>query len=154
MGDPAVSAAHETVVQWLSDNWFWVLLWMWVLGVFGTIGEHWRKAVARRRQHQINMTYARRGIPPPYSGAASAKDYLDEWDEEDEEYEEYELVLPAAAIPSPPSARHSGPGPCQHEKIVPVIDDDGELLRWICANYPRCEAEFHKSVAIYEPRDP
>jgi hypothetical protein len=63
----------------------------------------------------------------------------------------YEPGLPAACIPAPPSARPSlhVPSACRHEKILPVITQDGDHVRWVCAN-PRCKAEFPASVAVYE----
>jgi hypothetical protein len=62
-----------------------------------------------------------------------------------------EPSLPDAVRPLPPSAypRARVPGACRHEKILPVITLDGELVRWSCAN-PRCMAEFDRSVAMYE----
>lgn len=62
-----------------------------------------------------------------------------------------EQALPAACIASPPSAHPVVyvPSACRHEKILPVITDAGELVRWVCAN-PRCMAEFDRSVAMYE----
>jgi hypothetical protein len=147
------AAGHETAIQWLSENWIWVLIWCWVLGIFGWMGDTWRRIVRRREQaaalrHQraVEIELARRGIP--YRRAAAAVS-LPRDDDEDE------AALPAAVIPSPPSARpvRGVPGACRHERIIPVIAADGELKRWICANYPRCEAEFGKDIAIYEPAD-
>jgi hypothetical protein len=63
-----------------------------------------------------------------------------------------EAPLPAAVIPYPPGARPAGvPGECQHERIVPVLSNGGDLLRWVCANYVRCEAWWDRSIAVYEP---
>jgi hypothetical protein len=65
------------------------------------------------------------------------------------------VFYPHAVIPSPPGAKpvQITPGPCRHERIVPVINGSGELEKWVCANYPRCLAEFDKSVAIYAEDD-
>jgi hypothetical protein len=63
-----------------------------------------------------------------------------------------EAVVPAAVIPAPPSARPRQRviGQCVHDAIVPVITRRGELTKWVCANYPRCLAEFPADVAVYE----
>jgi hypothetical protein len=139
--------AHQTALQWLGDNWVWVLLAFWF--VAGGTGEGLRRLLRERRQHQLNMAYARQGLPPSVIVRYRDEDDEDEWDDEDEEDE----ALPAAVIPAPPSARpvRGVPGPCRHEKIIPVIGDDGEHKRWICANFQRCEAVFDKAVAVYEP---
>lgn len=150
--------AHETAMQWFGDHVWWIILWMWILGVFGSVADWRRKTLAARRRHKVEMEYARRGLPSPYAkppkparpaatgttgpsvsgGGLPMPEYM---------------LLPAAAIPAPPSARMTGPGPCRHEKIIPVIGTDGELHRWICANFQRCDAVFDKSVAIYEPSE-
>ena len=179
---------HETFAHWFSDHIWWILLWMWILGILGELGTWNRKRVAARRQHEINMARTKRGLP--VAPAAPADD--DGWDPDapglhikapgfrlqvtgttgpsvsgtldrnlkpvqhtwpDPDWDETEREIPAAVIPSPPSARRTGPGPCPHDKIIPVIGTDGELLRWICANWPRCDARFHKSIAVYEPND-
>ena len=62
----------------------------------------------------------------------------------------------AQAVPVPAGAEPvSGTtGACRHDKgIVPVLDGQGELVRWICAKWPRCDAKFDKSVAVYDPAD-
>lgn len=63
--------------------------------------------------------------------------------------------VPAAVVAAPPGSRlvTGPPGPCRHEKIVPIIDGTGELHRWACANVPRCDATFDKSIAIYQPAE-
>jgi hypothetical protein len=60
--------------------------------------------------------------------------------------------LPSAVIPAPPGAFPANrvPGRCRHERIVPVITDGGDVRRWLCANYPRCTAEFDADTALYE----
>lgn len=135
---------HETAIQWLGDRWLWVVFWVWLLGGFTWAGEKYRKigkarrkAVAQRRTYRLELARARAGTsgqvadhPVPLSVGTP---------------------LPAAVIPSPPGVQPPAgiPGDCRHEKIVPVIDGDGELRNWICANWPRCDAVFDKSVAVY-----
>lgn len=141
---------HE-IGTWISQNWVWVLIIIWIFG--GGVAESWRRAVRNRRQHQLNMAYARQGLPPPRA-VVVYRDPGDDDDEDDEDDEEDpRAVLPAAVQPTPPSAKpvRGVPGPCRHESIVPVIDDTGYLHKWVCANYPRCDAEFDRSVALYEP---
>jgi hypothetical protein len=137
----ASGAAHPfNIDPWIT--WFIVL---WLLGVFGSAGE-WlrrlhkrqRKALERRRAYRLELARARAGLPYREAQVPAAGSQPD-------------LALPAAVIPAPPGVARTVPGPCRHEKIVPVIGADGELKRWVCANYPRCDAEFDKSVALYEP---
>lgn len=131
--------AHA-IASWWSQNWLWVVIAIWFFG--GTVEEIWRhalksrrKAVARRRQYRIELARAKAGLPYPDVSSRPS-----------------EAMVPAAVMPAPPGAAptRTVPGPCRHEKIVPVIAGDGELLRWVCANYPRCDAQFPPGTAIYE----
>ena len=37
---------------------------------------------------------------------------------------------------------------------MPVITREGEVVKWICANWTRgCDAEFPAGIAVYEPED-
>ena len=148
-----MSANTHEIGTWISENWIWVLIIIWVFG--GGVAESWRRAVRNRRQHQLNMAYARQGLPPPRSVVYRDPDDDDEDDEGWDDEEDPRAVLPAAVQPTPPSAKpvRVVPGPCRHESIVPVIDDTGYLHKWVCKNYPRCTAEFDRSVALYEPAE-
>jgi hypothetical protein len=144
---------HE-IGMWISQNWWWVLILFWVFG--GGIAESWRRMIRNRRQHQINMAYARRGLPPPRQIVVYRDPDDEGWDEGDaedwdEDDEDQKVVVPAAVQPTPPGAKpvRVVPGPCQHESVVPVINDEGYLEKWICKNYPRCTAEFDRSIAMY-----
>jgi hypothetical protein len=133
-----------------------------VLGVLGLVGW-WLSRGARRREaladereelahrRAVEMELAKQGVmmQGPVAGARPAAR------PEFSGQPATEWTLPAAVIPTPPGAQpypQGVPGPCRHEKIIPVFDGDGETLRWICANSPRCEAVFPPSTAIYEPR--
>lgn len=125
-----------------------IVIIVWFLGGFGWLARKWRQAVHRREENaelqhrrRVELELARQGlisgrpeeIVIPESGLPA-------------------YALPAAVIPAPPGAQpvHGIPGPCRHERIVPVIDDIGDLHKWICAN-TRCGAEFPPGTAIYEP---
>lgn len=153
-------SAHQTTLQWLGENWIWVLIWIWILGGFGWAADHWRRAVAARReaaeirhQRHVEIELARRGISPGRQ-EETHDDLAARWTQAVSAGRK-PVALPAAVIPAPPGSRpvSGSPGPCRHERIVPVITDDGELMRWVCANYPRCDAQFHSSVAVYEEQD-
>lgn len=163
-----MGAAHQTAVQWLGDNWVWIVILVWMLGGFGWAADHYRRIVSARREaaeirHQraVELELARRGVPSrkPADDTGEAEplalaSFTERWAGAVKAGRE-PVVLPAAVIPSPPGAQpvHGVPGECRHERIVPVIDGTGELRKWVCANYPRCDAEFGKSVAIYEPAE-
>jgi hypothetical protein len=138
-------AAHADAVHWLAENWLWAVIAFWVFG--GSVEEWWRRTRKRHRKaaelrHRRRVELARAKAGQPYTGARPAV-----------MAGMPDVALPAAAIAAPPSARPAVavPGPCQHEKIIPVITADGELVRWVCANYPRCDAKFPPSTALYEP---
>lgn len=125
----------------------WIII-LWCLGVFGWLANRWHQAVAAgrraaevRHRRRVELALAQRG--QIYQGTTRA------------EAQAVEVALPAAVIAAPPGATpvRGVPGPCRHEQIVPVIGDDGELKRWICKNWPRCDAEFPPDVAVYEPSD-
>lgn len=131
--------AHA-IATWWDQNWLWVVFAFWFFG--GTIEETWRrlrkqhrKSVAAKRQYRIELARAKAGLLY-----------------QDKQPRQAEAMVPAAVIPAPPGAAPSRmvAGPCRHERIVPVISRDGDLLRWLCANYPRCEAVFPPGTAIYE----
>jgi hypothetical protein len=137
------AAAHQDALQWIAQNWVGLLILAWFLGVFGWAGETWRRAVNHRReaaevrhQRQVEIELARRGQLYQHQPARPAAPE----------------PLPAAVIAAPPGALpvRGVPGECRHERIVPVIDGDGDLIKWVCANWSRCDAEFSKSVAIYD----
>jgi hypothetical protein len=142
-------AHHISHIDW-SGVWVWIIL-LWALGVFGAVGDAYRRAVKRRRkaaelrhQRRVELALARSGVTPGKG----------------EKIRRQEVVvveaLPAAVIAAPPGARPVAgvPGKCRHERILPVVTVTGEVVRWVCANYPRCEAEFPADVAIYEPDAP
>jgi hypothetical protein len=113
-----------------------------VLGLLSWLGERYRRfraglrqAAELKHQRRVELALAQRGRLWRRPGSTG-----------DGEYE-----VPAAVVPLPPSAQPVTrvPGPCRHEKIVPVITLDGEHVRWVCNN-PRCTAEFPASVAVYE----
>lgn len=141
-----------------------------------------RRRAELKHQRAVELALARRGLVR-HQPAAPARarppvpvipDDADDWDEdddwddeddldeEDEPHRVYrprgdsEFALPAAVIPAPPAAQpvRQVPGPCRHEKIVPVFTDleghsDMTLVRWVCAS-PRCDAEFPAGIAVYE----
>ena len=141
--------------EWLVQNWIWLLIVWMIIG--GAIEEAWRRMVASRRaagelrhRRRLEIEAVRRGVtlPPPGSRAVTAGGDISGLVSTGDGTVN---VLPDAVIPRPPEARPvtGTPGPCRHGKIVPVITDSGGLEKWLCANYPRCEAEFPASVAIY-----
>jgi hypothetical protein len=159
-----MSSQHVDLVRWWSDNWVWILVLIWVFG--GGVAE-WihvqarkrRKAIERRRKYKIELARARAGLPygdrqviaGEVSGIVSTGD-----DALNVQHRGYDMALPAAVIPAPPGAQpvRGVPGPCRHEKIVPVITREGEVVKWICANWTRgCDAEFPAGIAVYEPED-
>lgn len=144
--------SHQTAVQWLAENWLWFFVAFWVFG--GSVIETGRRAAKRRRKaaalrhrRRVEIALARQGVR--WSGKGKSRDYIGNSGLP-------AAGLPAAVIPTPPGAQpvRGVPGPCRHERIIPVIGADGELKRWVCANYPRCDAEFEPDVAIYEPEWP
>jgi hypothetical protein len=161
---------HEDAIQYLADRWLWVVLWLWLLGGFSWAGKHWRQVRRRAREaaevrhrRRVELELARRGLPwpddPPPPGLAQ---FAERWTLATAAGRPA-VVLPAAVIPAPPGAQPvlgpgspvwtgltGAPGACRHERIVPVIGSDGELHRWVCANFPRCDAKFDKSVAVYD----
>jgi hypothetical protein len=132
-----------------------VIFWI-ISGVCAAVGAGCRflfgfcqDALALRHQRRIEVIRA--GWQPPCEGPAPAgPQVMMRLDAVSGLLAE--TVLPAAVIPAPPGARPvtRAPGRCRHERIVPVISGDGELHRWICANYPRCAAKFPADVAVYE----
>jgi hypothetical protein len=156
-----MSTQHIDIARWISDNWVWVLILIWVFG--GGIAE-WvhvqarrhRKAVERRRQYRLRMAYARHGMPYIQAGGqitGIASTGHGTVNVQGATQPGDDLALPAAVIPAPPGARplHGVPGACRHERIVPVITDGGEVRKWICANWTRgCAAEFPPEIAVYE----
>lgn len=160
----AMGAAHQDTISWLADNWVAIVVVIWVLGGFGWMAERWHRAVEARREaaeirhrRAVELEIARHGVPYIQPAKITDRDVSGltaRWTEAVKSGRN-PVILPAAVIASPPGAQPSAavPGQCRHERIVPVIDDAGELHRWVCANYPRCEAEFDKSVAIYEPAE-
>jgi hypothetical protein len=159
-------SAHQTTIQWLGDNWLTILIWIWILGGFGWAADHWRRAVAARRdaaeirhRRQVELALIRHGRQADLEllrrggrQEGLSQSFTERWSQAVEDSHR-PAAVPAAVIPTPPGQGPvtASPGPCRHERIVPVITDGGELVRWICANYPRCDAQFSKSVAIYEP---
>lgn len=140
---------HQAV-QWLAENWVWILIAFWlfsgsVAGAYRRSVRRHRKATEIRHRRRVEIELARQGVTYPARGKGKSRDYIGNGGQP-------ATGLPAAAIASPPGAQpvRGVPGPCRHERIIPVIGDDGELKRWICANYPRCDAEFEPDIAIYE----
>jgi hypothetical protein len=109
-----------------------------IAGLWRRIVTALRAAGELRHQRRVELERIRSGSGPPLFDARG---------------HHLRYALPAAGIPAPPGARAPAgvPGPCQHEAIVPVIAGDGELQEWICRNFERCDARFHKSVAVYAP---
>jgi hypothetical protein len=156
------------LIVWLSQNWLWIVIWLWILGGFGAAGE-WlrrvrhgsRRARALRHQRRVELAYAKAGRPYP---RRTARPVAPLTPPEARVYQPVadagEFELPAAVIPAPPGAQpvRRVPGPCRHEKIVPVFTDlegnsEMTLVRWVCAS-TRCDAEFPAGVAIYEEPAP
>lgn len=153
---------HEVLALLGQHPWLTGIGVIWGLSAIGS----WRRRAHKRK---VELILARQGIvPPPPEKKAEDDDDDEFWgpggfwgDEGDEDKPAAPVIsisvkrghrpLPAAAIPSPPSVRPSVPGPCRHEKIVPVITRDGELVKWLCANYARCDAEFPRDTAVYDP---
>jgi hypothetical protein len=126
-----------------------LVFWCWVLGLFllwsarrltRGIRRARREAAELRHRRAVELAYARSGRALPGETEKTAG---------------VTTTLPAAVIPTPPGARplQGTPGPCRHERIVPVIDGDGDVQRWICANFERCDAEFPPGTAMYEAGD-
>lgn len=142
-------SGHDGIVQFVEANWLWIVIWCWVLGAFSAAGETWRrvarhrrKAAGLRHKRRVELELARSGLVAGKHGKVKAAAQLT-------------MMMPAAVIPSPPGAMPvtGVPGACRHERILPVITRDGDVVRWICANYQRCDAEFPPDTAIYEPGD-
>lgn len=165
-----MSAAQPDLWQSLTQDWNWlgIVILIWAIGGFTWLGNHYRQIVSARREaaeirHQraVELELARRGVlsRKPADDADEAEplalaSFTERWTEAVKSGRPAIMTLPAAVIPSPPGVSRTGvPGECRHERIVPVIDGTGELRKWVCANYPRCDAGFDKSVAIYEPAE-
>jgi hypothetical protein len=135
----SASAAHHA--QDISGGGLLILIMLawWLAGkVIRNVAASHRAALEARHRRRVELACAKAahrlpGIPAEHPEAAP---------------------VPAAVIPAPPGARVTNtsvvPGPCRHEKIVPVITGDGDVVRWLCANYPRCTAEFGPDTAVYE----
>jgi len=125
------------IIGWIVIGWF-VYAFLLRPAVRGAVRAR-RDAAELRHRRQVELLYAAAGRPP-----ANVRVIPDQG-----------IPQPAAAIPAPPGARSARgiPGPCRHEQIIPVINGGGDVLRWICANYPRCEADFPAGTAVYEEGD-
>jgi hypothetical protein len=130
-----MSAHQETVIQWLNDNWWWLLLWAWALGGFEEATRWWRRvqrrhrnALAEKRQHELNLAKAQA------YGQRMAQPYVE----------------PKPRLPLPAPDTRVGPGPCPHTRLVPVVNRDGDVLRFTCGN-PLCDAVFPPDTVIYDP---
>jgi hypothetical protein len=165
----AVAGAEHApgLIVWFSQNWLWIIIWCWVLGGFTAAAEFARRvrhgtrqARALRHQRRVELAYAKSGKLYPGAAASPSAPHLRYQADTGWVYypvpDSGEFELPAAVIPAPPGAQpvRRVPGPCRHEKIVPVFTDlegnsEMTLVRWVCAN-PRCDAEFPAGVAIYE----
>jgi hypothetical protein len=154
-----------------------IAFWCFIFGVPGGIAGWWKKWGATRHARKVELARIKygRGPGPAEDGPLHHRDDDgDDWEEgpippigsrpgrsrtsisyavsRGQPPDVPDTALPAAVIPAPPGARpvRGVPGPCQHERIVPVITSDGELRRWACANYPRCMAWFPPDTAIYD----
>lgn len=130
--------AHAS--HWSTGDTWAVILLLWFFG--GGIAAWLRRVSSIRHRRRVELALAQRGmiVRSSWHPAGSGDD-------------DRETVVPAAVIPAPPGAKAARgvPGRCRHERLLPVLDKDGGLQRWICANYERCDAEFPPDTAIYEP---
>jgi hypothetical protein len=143
-----MTAAHTG----LSTNDIWdivFLCWIFGGGALAAAGEwarrarkHRRRAAEVRHRRRLELEYARSGLTPP--GKKEKASPVNAAEDDDE--------VPAAITAAPPGTRPvlPVPGKCRHERIIPAITGDGTVQRWVCANWPRCAAEFPADTALYE----
>ena len=116
-----------------------------------------REAAELRHKRRVELARAQNGLNP--DGKIARPPACPTWWGADPP-DWWPWTPPAAAIASPPGARRlpgtatfrGEPGPCRHERLIPVITEDGEVRRWVCANHQRCEAVFPPDTALYEPK--
>lgn len=120
-----------------------IIVLFWALGGFAWAAEKYRRVRAAREEaaevrhrRQVELSAVQAGMLTYIQDGPSGRP---------------RMAVPAAVIPAPPGAApvSAVPGSCRHERIVPVITGDGEVVKWICANHPRCSAEFPPDTAIY-----
>lgn len=170
--------AHAATIN--LDDVVVIIFWVWLIGgsVAGTTWEAVRRARRRRRlekaaavrhRREVELALARHGqllptstgaIVVPPAEAAKGKGGKGKGGKAEADVSGWQApawpkitAVPAAVIPSPPSAKPllPVPGECRHERIVPAITGDGDVVAWLCANAPRCEAQFPPGIAVYAP---
>lgn len=88
---------------WLAHNWGWVIFWVWVLGGFSWVADHYRHALATHHKRKVALAKAR-------AKAASAP---------------HPPVTASGVI--------KAPGPCVHRNVIPVIAaGEDEPVAWLC----------------------